>query len=1345
MEVPHSTFTLAKPDRRGRTFPQAIAHRGYKAANPENTMGAFRGAVEIGAHAIETDLHITKDGVLVISHDPSLKRCFGKDAKIIDCDWSYISTLRTVQAPHEPMPRLTDLLEYLTKPGLEDIWILLDIKLDNDADQLMSLIASSIREVKPTRPWNQRVLLGCWAAKYIPLCAKYLPDFPITHIGFSIGYAREFLSIPNILFGPGGSKFMADAKAAKRSMFAWTVNEEQWMRWCIKNNIDGVISDDPKKYLEVCEKYDSTDSKEPGFGLKDWALIIWFNLLAVLFSWLFRYRYGFKIDKKKVKEGYETSKRNAALSSEEIEEICQMMMCNHKQNYTYRCPLYLSVPRQKCVKTPPTIAHYFVSCRKCRGQNSDNFVVHWVERKNESTSSTVGGKEGNWRKGEENNYMLAIGTFEIVANGDETGRVKGARVYENGTEEARREKKGLKNVSLALSGTNKASFDAGPSHDIYDQTNESTQEIKLDGLRTQSLPIKGKSKKPNVFGSLRKMIVRPKSEQDTAATGEHVSPTQGNVKSKLGRFNTITGGFRGGKQSEDMEESSLSASAADRRVDDATRYEYLTPKEFLDLHFQGVVACSGADVAISNAISAPIDIPQKRQGDVSQKWTAERHAGEYMSEIGQNPFADNSEVVNSFIRDSTISDVENSHQEGTSERWSHDTHSSGQGRMSRETEFSQADEERMEIITEAIDGDTINLTPDNIDNVLAVWKGGFGTSTPSSPIHIPLRPHALSHSVHSRSIEALPIPIPFRSQGSGLDTVGHSASLPNTHGDEKRIGKSPWTQENNFEKVSSAPFGTSQHAVDFVEPPRCFDIPQKKNTTKEHLREFALPTRSNTGDAPHARYPPDILEEFPPQFFALPKRSNTGDVPYCRQLLDKTNELPHGFSFPERNNTENVPHSRHPLANEIARSNTLDSIPQDPARDQPLLPDTQAPAQETIAGTRYSSLPSSPTVISPPRKGKQSEQGHQSPRLWNRKGTAISKPESRTDPLVPERKIDRLSTVTTISQFIPSRNDGIHEEITRNVVSPSKTFIKAPRRRMGSSNVQRPIQHHTMSIPDVPAIPKTYAKHVAVLPKIGRDASGRFSIEHIKEGEPASMGKEEPGEVSREEIVEDSIDINANHTIGTWDAVLRNGPGDVSPLSSCEDLNRIVSPVSPVEGSLGGKTWDGEGRDGCLSGEMCEEGPGLLSQLIHPSTISPAHHVSTCFPSKHPPLSTFTPPQSLQSLHPSPSPSSLRPPQQHLHSHFQSPLSLQRIPQSNLSNTMSPIYPLDIDPSIDPSIPLIRPLRIRKKIPPPASRKTETENQQEIEARRRQRERMEEEFRRADERLRGLRDGKGGL
>ena len=54
-------------------MPQTIAHRGYKALYPENTMGAFKGAVECGANAIETDIHLTKDGVVVLSH-VSMKR-----------------------------------------------------------------------------------------------------------------------------------------------------------------------------------------------------------------------------------------------------------------------------------------------------------------------------------------------------------------------------------------------------------------------------------------------------------------------------------------------------------------------------------------------------------------------------------------------------------------------------------------------------------------------------------------------------------------------------------------------------------------------------------------------------------------------------------------------------------------------------------------------------------------------------------------------------------------------------------------------------------------------------------------------------------------------------------------------------------------------------------------------------------------------------------------------------------------------------------------------------------------------------------------------------------------------
>jgi glycerophosphoryl diester phosphodiesterase len=50
------------------------AHRGASAERPENTLPAFERAVEVGVHALETDVHVTRDGVPIIAHDPTALR-----------------------------------------------------------------------------------------------------------------------------------------------------------------------------------------------------------------------------------------------------------------------------------------------------------------------------------------------------------------------------------------------------------------------------------------------------------------------------------------------------------------------------------------------------------------------------------------------------------------------------------------------------------------------------------------------------------------------------------------------------------------------------------------------------------------------------------------------------------------------------------------------------------------------------------------------------------------------------------------------------------------------------------------------------------------------------------------------------------------------------------------------------------------------------------------------------------------------------------------------------------------------------------------------------------------------
>ncbi|UKZ46511.1 hypothetical protein TrVGV298_000716 [Trichoderma virens] len=285
-----------------RFIPQTIAHRGFRASFPENSMAAFRAAVEVGAHALETDVHLSKDGVVVLSHDPSLKRCFGVDLLIKDCTWSYLSSLRTLKQPHEPLPRLVDLLEYLVSgPETENIWVLLDIK------DLLQAIACALTEVSSATPWDERIIIGCWnktqQATFMKAALALLPGYPLAHISTSLYYSRHFLPIPNLAFnmfqlllvGPLGSWFLTNARAAARPVFAWTVNSPKWMEWCIRRNIsatpslpsasssssslsedpkltstptsspvliDGVITDDPKLFLQVCSRVeDDLDGK----------------------------------------------------------------------------------------------------------------------------------------------------------------------------------------------------------------------------------------------------------------------------------------------------------------------------------------------------------------------------------------------------------------------------------------------------------------------------------------------------------------------------------------------------------------------------------------------------------------------------------------------------------------------------------------------------------------------------------------------------------------------------------------------------------------------------------------------------------------------------------------------------------------------------------------------------------------------------------------------------------------------------------------------------------------------------------------------------------------------------
>jgi glycerophosphoryl diester phosphodiesterase len=70
------------PDHRHERL--LYAHRGAAAEQPENTLRSFARALEVGAHALETDLHMTRDGHIVVSHDATGQRMAGVSARFRD-------------------------------------------------------------------------------------------------------------------------------------------------------------------------------------------------------------------------------------------------------------------------------------------------------------------------------------------------------------------------------------------------------------------------------------------------------------------------------------------------------------------------------------------------------------------------------------------------------------------------------------------------------------------------------------------------------------------------------------------------------------------------------------------------------------------------------------------------------------------------------------------------------------------------------------------------------------------------------------------------------------------------------------------------------------------------------------------------------------------------------------------------------------------------------------------------------------------------------------------------------------------------------------------------------------
>lgn len=99
-------------------------------------------------------------------------------------------------------------------------------------------------------------------AQFIKAAQTHLPAYPLANVGVSTFYTRALsshlphLSLSMLRFPLAmpllGRIFIRDMRRKGHPIHAWTINDEGWMRWCVRMRFDGVITDDPKTFLAVC-------------------------------------------------------------------------------------------------------------------------------------------------------------------------------------------------------------------------------------------------------------------------------------------------------------------------------------------------------------------------------------------------------------------------------------------------------------------------------------------------------------------------------------------------------------------------------------------------------------------------------------------------------------------------------------------------------------------------------------------------------------------------------------------------------------------------------------------------------------------------------------------------------------------------------------------------------------------------------------------------------------------------------------------------------------------------------------------------------------------------------------
>lgn len=228
-------------------FPKIIGHRGVPHLAPENTMASFKKAVELGAEGLETDVHKTKDGKLVLIHDEKLERTTDGSGLVGQYTLSELQEFSagirfSPEFKDERIPTLEEFLDFVSEKG-----VYINIELKTGVVEYPGL-EQDVIDALHRYHMEGRVILSSFNHESLRTCKKIDSSVP-TGILYMCGMVEPWIYAKRIgmdalhpLYLSIRPEMMESIRENGLQLNPWTVDEPEAMKAMIDIGVSGIIT-----------------------------------------------------------------------------------------------------------------------------------------------------------------------------------------------------------------------------------------------------------------------------------------------------------------------------------------------------------------------------------------------------------------------------------------------------------------------------------------------------------------------------------------------------------------------------------------------------------------------------------------------------------------------------------------------------------------------------------------------------------------------------------------------------------------------------------------------------------------------------------------------------------------------------------------------------------------------------------------------------------------------------------------------------------------------------------------------------------------------------------------------